>query len=230
MLRRLIVTAILASGMSVAAAVILATPALAKGPSQARITGPGLAHPIVLSGGGEPGQPDRLATLASQTSLFAVLFGAASSLPQPARLRAAPPAAALGPGYALVYTVPGVTPPPGARYGRIRQELYPYAAAGPLVYTPPGQHGFGQAQQLAGWVRGTAGLSRMLARLGIPPRARAVAAQRAPRQPAARPAAGQQARPPFPGWLAAAAATAAALLLAGAAQWLRRHRRIGRTP
>jgi hypothetical protein len=40
MLRRLIVVTVLATGMSIAAAVALATPALAKGPSQARITGP----------------------------------------------------------------------------------------------------------------------------------------------------------------------------------------------
>ena len=228
MLRRLITVTVLAGGMSVAAALTLATPALAKGPSQARITGPGLAHPIVISGGGEPGQPDRLATLAAQSGLFSVLFGPAAGIaPQPVRLRTAPPTASLGPRYTLVYTVPGVTPPPGARYGRIRQEVYPYAAAGPLICTPTGQHGFGQAQLLAGWIRGGGGLSRILARLGIPPRARAVTAQRAHRPPA-HPVAAQQAGLGFPGWLAAVTGAAAALLLAGAAQRLRRHRRMGR--
>jgi hypothetical protein len=70
MLRRLIVVTALAAGMSIAAAVALATPALAKGPSQARITGPGLVHAIVVSGGGEPGLPGKLGSLAEQTSLF----------------------------------------------------------------------------------------------------------------------------------------------------------------
>ena len=48
MLRRLIVLTALAAGMSIATAMTLATPALAKGPSQARITGPGLASAIVV--------------------------------------------------------------------------------------------------------------------------------------------------------------------------------------
>ena len=52
MLRRLTVVTALAAGMSLAAALMLATPALAKGPSQARITGPGLArsHPVTGNG------------------------------------------------------------------------------------------------------------------------------------------------------------------------------------
>ena len=41
MLRRLIVLTALTAGMTTAAVVALATPALAKGPSQAVITGPG---------------------------------------------------------------------------------------------------------------------------------------------------------------------------------------------
>jgi len=59
MLRKLIAVTTLAIAMSIAAAVTLATPALAKGPSQATITGPGLAHTIVVSGHGEPGLPGR---------------------------------------------------------------------------------------------------------------------------------------------------------------------------
>ena len=51
MLRRLIAVSALAAGMSIVAAMTLATPAFAKGPSQARITGPWLARAIVVSGG-----------------------------------------------------------------------------------------------------------------------------------------------------------------------------------
>ena len=94
--------------MSIAAAMTLATPALAKGPSQARITGPGLARAIVVSGNGEPGEQGRLASLAEQTGLFTVMFGAGVSGPAPARLHTAPPGASLGPRYTVVYTVPGV--------------------------------------------------------------------------------------------------------------------------
>src|SRR5712691_10037781 len=122
MLRRLIVVTALAAGMSIAAAMTLAMPALAKGPSQARITGPGLVHAIIVSGDGEPGQQGRLATLAGQTSLFTMLFGAGGSVPTPARLRT-PPEATLGPRYTIIYTVPGVTPQPGVAFGRIRPRI-----------------------------------------------------------------------------------------------------------
>jgi hypothetical protein len=138
MLRRLIVFAALAAGMSIAAAITLATPALAKGPSQARITGPGLARPIVVSGNGEPGQPGILGTLALQTKLFSVMFG--PNVPEPPQLRT-PPAASLGPRYTIVYTVYGEFTRPGQQFGQIRQDLYPRADGGPVIYTPQGQPG-----------------------------------------------------------------------------------------
>jgi hypothetical protein len=130
MLRRLTVVAGFVVGMSTAAAITLATPALAKGASQARITGPGLAHAIVVSGNGEPEQQGRLSTLAVQTNLFTVLFGAGLSVPaQPSpQLRTPPPRASLGPRYTIIYTVPGVAPQPGEQSGRILQDLFPRAA------------------------------------------------------------------------------------------------------
>src|SRR6266516_3344325 len=191
MLRRLIILTVVAAGMSVATAMTAATPALAKGPSQARITGPGLVRAIVVSGGGEPGQPGRLATLAEQTGLFTVLFGAGGSVPAPARLRTPPPKAHLGPRYTVIYTVPGVTPEPGSEFGRIRQVLYPRAAGGPPIYTPPGQRGFGQALQATGWLRGSPQLTHARAQLGVPPRPGAQAAQQTHLPPAAHPVAHQ---------------------------------------
>src|SRR5262250_474485 len=101
MLRRLIVVTALAAGMSIAAALTLATPALAKGPSQASITGPRLAPAIVVSGNGEPGMPSKLATLPPQTSLFTVMFGAGGSGPAPVRPRTPLPRASLGPRYTV---------------------------------------------------------------------------------------------------------------------------------
>ena len=53
MLRRLIVLAGLTAGMCAAVVIAVAPPALAKGPTLVRITGPGLAHQIVISGGGD---------------------------------------------------------------------------------------------------------------------------------------------------------------------------------
>src|SRR6266568_4809247 len=216
MLRRLIVLTTLAAGMSIAAAMTLATPALAKGPSQARITGRWLVHTIVISGDGEPGQQSRLASLAQQTDLFNVLFGAGAGagVPPPARLRPAPPKASLGPRYTVIYTVPGVDPRPGEQFGRVRQVLYPYAAGGPVIYTPPGQRGFGQALQAAGWLRGSAQLTHTLTQLGVPPRPGAQPAQQT-HLPTAHPAAAQPAGSRTPGWLIASAAAIAAAALAG---------------
>ncbi len=224
MLRRLIVLTALAAGMSIATAMTLATPALAKGPSQARITGPGLAHAIVVSGDGEPGQQGRLATLAGQTSLFTVLFGAGGSVPKPARLRTPPPKATLGPRYTIIYTVPGVTPQPGEEFGRIRQDLYPQAAGGPVIYTPPGQRGFGRPLRATGWLRGSDQLTRTLAQLGVPPRSGTQPAQQTNLPPATHPAAARQAGSRTPGWLIASAAAIAAAALAGTMLRLR-HRK-----
>jgi hypothetical protein len=222
MLRRLIVVTALAAGMSIAAAVALATPALAKGPSQARITGPGLAHAIVVSGGGEPGQPGKLASLAEQTSLFTVIFGADSGVPAPARLRSPPPKASLGPLYTVIYTVPGVTPQPGQEFGRIRQNVYPQAVGGPVIYTPAGQRGFGQPLQATGWLRGSPELARTLAQLGVPGGVQAVLQTHPPA--AVHPAAAHQSGSPTYGWLIGSAAAAAAAALASTVLWLRRRR------
>jgi hypothetical protein len=227
MLRRLVVLTALAGSMSIAAAITLAAPALAKGPSQARITGPRLTHAIVVSGGGEPGEQGSLARLAEQTSLFTVLFGTGAGLPPPARLRAAPPKGSLGPRYTVVYTVPGVDPRPGEEFGRVRQVLYPYAAGGPVIYTPPGQRGFGQNLQEAGWLRGSAQLTHTLTELGVPLKSGAVplkSGAKAAQQIATHAAAAQPAGSRTPGWLVAFAAAIAAAALAGAALWLR-HRK-----
>jgi len=222
MLRRLIVVTALAAAMSIAAAITLAPPALAKGPSQARISGPGLAHAIVVSGNGEPGQPGRLGTLAVQTGLFIVLFGAnAGVLPQtPKQLRTPPPEASLGPRYTITYTVPGVTPRPGEQFGRIRQDLYPRAAGGLLVYTPRGQNGFGGLLSVTGWLRASPRLARTLAQFGISPSAGTPA-------PAADPVAAQQAGSRAVPWLIASAAAIAAAALAGTVLLLRHRKPAG---
>ncbi len=222
MLRRLIMLTAPTAGMSIATVLTLATPALATGPSQARITDPGLVHAIVVPGDGEPGQQGRLATLAGQTSLFTVLFGAGGSVPPPAPLRTPPPTASLGPRYTIIYTVPGVTPQPGEQFGRIRQDLYPHAAGGPVIYTPPGQRGFGQALQATGWLRGSPPLARTLAQLGVPPRPGTPAAQQTHLPPPRHPAAAHQAGSRTPGWLIASAIAAAAL--AGTVLRPRHHR------
>ena len=219
MLRRLTVLTVLAAGMSVAA-ITLAAPALAKGPSQARITGPGLAHAIVVSGSGEPGQSGMLATLALQTRLFSVMFG--PNAPVPAQLRPLPPKASLGPQYVIIYTVPGEFPLPGKQFGQIRQDLYPRAVGGPVIDTPPRQPG--GPLPVFGWFRAGRHLPRTLAELGVPARPGTPAAPRTRDLPAAHPAAAQQGGSRALPWLIASAAAVAAAALASSAVWLR-HRK-----
>jgi hypothetical protein len=187
---------------------------------------PGLAHAIVVSGNGEPGQQGRLSTLAVQTSLFSVLFGANASVPAqtPPQLPTPPQKASLGPRYTIIYTVPAVTPQPGAQLWRIRQDLYPRAADGPLVYTPPGQQGFGGPLPVTGWLRAGSGLPRTLAQLGIPPPPGTQAAHQTRLAAAAHPAAAPQAGSRTLPWLIASAAAIAAAALAGTVLLLR-HRK-----
>jgi hypothetical protein len=217
MLRRLTAVTALAAAMSIAAAITLAAPALAKGPSQARISGPGLAHAIVVSGYGEPGQPGTLPALAQQTGLFSVMFG--PNTPAPPHLRTPPPAAALGPRYTIIYTVFGQFTRPGEQSGQIRQDLYPRAAGGPVIYTPPRQPG--GPVPFSGWFRAGRHLPRTLAKLGI---SLPAATQAGLQAPAAHPAVPQQAGPGALPWLIASAVAVAAAALAGTGLLLRRRK------
>ena len=122
--------------------------------------------------------------------------------------------------------MPGVTPEPGQADGQIRQYLYPRAAGGPVIYTPPGQQGFGQPLQAAGWLRGTPQLTATLTRLGVPARASLPSAPGSrPRRPPAQAAAPKPNDTTAPAWLIATIVSAAAIAIAGAALWLRRRSR-----
>jgi hypothetical protein len=239
--RRFIALTFLAAGAAIAATVALATPALAKGTTQASITGPGLARPVIVSVAAAsealPEQGDALSSLADQTGLFTVLFGAnigdVAVPDQPSRLRTPPAAATLGPKYTVSYTVPGITPAPGQARDQIRQYLYPRAAGGPVIYTLPGQQGFGQPVQATGWLRGTPQLTATLTRLGIPagasrPSAPSAAASVPSASVPAAPALAAAPKPSdttAPAWLIATIASAAAIVIAVTALWLRRRPR-----
>jgi hypothetical protein len=168
-----------------------------------------------------PGQAGELSTLAEQTGLFYVLFGPNAGVPAqaPPQLRTPPPEASLGPRYTIIYTVPGGIISQ-QQVAQVRQDLYPGAAAGPLVYTPPpGQHS--GPFPVSGWLRASHGLPSTLARLGIPPPGTQAAPQT--RLRAAHPAAAQVGSRALP-WLIASAAAIGAVALAGTVLLLRRRR------
>ena len=160
--------------------------------------------------------------------LFGSDIGGASTPDQPSRLRTPPAAATLGPKYTVTYTVPGTTPAPGQARDQIRQYLYPRAAGGPMIYTLPGQQGFGQPLQAIGWLRGTPQLTATLTRLGIPAGASLPSAPSSMASVPAAPALAAAPKPDdttAPAWLIATIASAAAIVIAGAALWLRRRPR-----
>jgi hypothetical protein len=154
----------------VAALTLLAlapTAALAKGATAATIDGSGPGGPgngpngpIVLRGDGEPGSGTDLGTLADLSGLFRAMFGQSSA----PLLDAAPtPAGRLGPRYTITWTVPDGS---GAAK-KVRQDVYPYAAGGPVTYTKPGQPVFDQTIR-GGWYQASDSLRQQLIAIGLP--------------------------------------------------------------
>src|SRR5687767_1747900 len=102
----------------VLAVTVLALPAaaIAKGPDEATITGPGLDKAITIKGLEEPGSP--LMAFADAAGFFPAAFDQQPSPMLPGR-----PKGDLGPKYRIDYNVPG---PDGENFA-ITQDLYPYA-------------------------------------------------------------------------------------------------------
>lgn len=142
--------------LTAALALLLPAGAAAKGPSEAKITGPGLSSPLTISGGGEGDTSTNLGALVEYGGFFAETFGQS---PSPL-LRQAP--ASLGPRYLVTYTVPGPT------LSTLEQDLYPYAAGGLVTYMRPGQPFWGDQHTVGGWYRGGAPLKEMLVKAGLP--------------------------------------------------------------
>src|SRR3954462_108555 len=99
-------------------ALVLAPSALAKGPTEARISGPGLGKAILLSGDSESGGPSDFNSFVEGTGFFPSVFGQ-----QPNPMLAGRPGGDLGPRYTVAYEVPtGAT-----TTVLVTQDLYPYA-------------------------------------------------------------------------------------------------------
>jgi hypothetical protein len=119
--------------------VALAGPARAKGARDATITGPGITGSVQLeSEGASFANVNRVADAAGT---YDAVFRTKPSPIEPHR-----PRGALGPLYRIVFRIyggdNGVT--------AVRQLLYPFARAGFVVYTPPGQRVFHE-RVLSGW-------------------------------------------------------------------------------
>jgi hypothetical protein len=148
MMKRLLALAALA-------ALALPTVALAKGPDEAKITGPGLAKAIVISGPEEDGSP--MMAFAEAAGFFPAAFGQ-----QPDPMLPGRPKGDLGPKYTIDYNVPGGE---GTNFS-ISQDLYPYATPYAVTYTKPGQEIFDMTTRGGWWT--DASLKDQLVARGLP--------------------------------------------------------------
>jgi hypothetical protein len=134
------------------AATLLAPAALAKGPSEASITGPGLSKTIAFKGMNDASK------LTEYTGVFPSAFGQS---PNP--MLEGRPVGKLGPKYTIRYVVPG----PNSKTYRLRQDLYPYAKSGAVTYMKPGQAIF-DSKTIGGWYPAGDALKQLLVRAGLP--------------------------------------------------------------
>jgi hypothetical protein len=139
-------------------AAVFAPVALAKGPSQAAITGPGLGKPLSFTGNGES-EGTALGYLTEYTGFFPAVFGQS---PDP--MLGGRPSGELGPKYTIHFVVPGGY---GKRY-RLTQDVYPYATGGAVTHMTAGQRIFDVDRSRGGWYRGGPALKAMLVRAGLP--------------------------------------------------------------
>ncbi len=138
-------------------AVLVPTAALAKGASEASITGPGLSDPISLAGEGQP-DGEQLMQLAETAGFFPAVF-----VRSPDPMLDERPAGDLGPKYTITYVMPG----PGGDVDRLVQDVYPYAQPEPVTYTAPGQPFFGTEKTRGGWFVATLQLKDQLVEAGL---------------------------------------------------------------
>jgi hypothetical protein len=144
-----------AVGVVVAILLVPAT-AHAKGPDSATIEGAGLAAPIAVDGnhGGSS-----FTDLREEAGFMPAAF---RETPDP-MMRSAP-TSELGPKLVITWRVPAGEAP----ISSIRQDVYPFADGGPLVYTAPGQPFLQTEHTYGGWYRALPALTASLERLGVP--------------------------------------------------------------
>jgi hypothetical protein len=138
-------------------ALALPAAALAKGPSAAEISGPGIGT-ISLSGDAEGGAVTSFSTLTETAGFFAAVYR-----PEPDPMLRVRPKSNLGPRYRIAWTLP--TP---AGKSTLFQDVYPYAKPYALTYMRPGQTFYDGMTTNGGWYVGAAALKQALVDAGLP--------------------------------------------------------------
>ena len=137
------------------AALALPTAASAKGPDEAKVTGPGLDKAITISGLEEAGSP--VMAFAEAAGFFPAAFWQEPNPMLPDR-----PKGDLGPRYKIEYNVPGGD---GTSFS-ITQDLYPYAQPSAVTYMKDGQQIFDLTTRGGWWTDSS--LKDQLVALGLP--------------------------------------------------------------
>jgi uncharacterized protein (TIGR03382 family) len=131
----------------------VAVTAQAKGPIAGTIDGPGTGDGISL------GSAVDLGRFAQEAGFFPALFR-----PTPDPMLDHRPKGDLGLRYTVTYRLPG----PNGKQDEIRQDLYPYATDGPVLYTAPGQRFFETRTTRGGWYQASPTLKDRLVAVGLP--------------------------------------------------------------
>jgi hypothetical protein len=139
--------------------VLVPTTASAKGPGSIEVIGPGLNEPIRVDRVGNTSSPGGQLV---QAAGFFQSFAPFATGARAAAMATSPPGGARGSRYVVTYFLSS------DREERVRQEVYPFAEGGPLVYTPAGQEVYGVASPTGGWRRVDPLLIDLLVSLGVP--------------------------------------------------------------
>jgi hypothetical protein len=149
------VTGVLA--VTLVALLLMPTWALAKGPFQAVVEGPGIA-PTPLRPRDSTTIGPALATMVEASGFFPQVGGGSSEALFPDR-----PRWDLGARYSVTYFIGG-----SDREGRIIEYLFPFADKGPVTYMPPGQPLWGTERTAGGWYLAGPRLKQLLTEIGLP--------------------------------------------------------------
>jgi len=149
----------LATATAIIVASVLSGAAFAKGPSQAMIEGPGLAHPVPLRDPSSRTIGPYLASMVQDSGFWDRLWCRHC----PSRL--VRPAGVLGPRYTVRYTMTLE----GHPSSQIVQYVYPYADPRPVTYMPGGQPYWTSGQTTTGgWYVARPRLRQLLIDIGLP--------------------------------------------------------------
>lgn len=139
--------------------ILIAVPALAKGPSSATVTGPGIDEPIELIDYGDLGQRDSVVALMRMTGVWYGNMG----LEETTELS---PDVELGAAYILTWVSEANPGDPNDDF-TIQQTLYPHALGGPVVHTPA-QPALDDESLTLGWRNVPVAFNDTLRQLGVP--------------------------------------------------------------